>query len=332
VRALVTGAGGFLGSHLVEELLARDSQVRALVRPSRQLPAGWEGRGVERAPVDLRRPGDRLETALADADVVFHLAATTAGTWRSMFDTTVAATQGLLDAMRASGWRGRLVHVSSFSVYGLNQVRARSLVDESTPLEPDPGRRDDYAWTKWLQERLVRELRDEGGVEVAIVRPGVIYGPGRAFQHQLGRELGPNVLLLYGGLITMRLTYVENTASLLAECGENPRAAGEVFNAIDPRPLRQLQYARRWRDADRANRRVVPFPLFALRALGTGLARAAEATDGAVSPPSFLDPYKLKPAYGDFRYDTAKATRVLGWRPPVSRERALELTFAEAGP
>lgn len=332
MKALVTGAGGFLGSHLVEELLQRGSQVSALVRPSRELPAAWEQRGVIRVPIDLRAPGSDLSAALAGCDAVFHLAATTAGTWRSMFDTTVAATQQLLDTMRADAWRGRLVHVSSFSVYGLNQVRARSVVDESTPLEPRPWLRDDYAWTKWLQERVVRELREEGGVEVAIVRPGVIYGPGRAFQHQLGRELGESTLLLYGGLATMRLSYVANTASLLAECGENAHACGEVFNAIDPCPPRQLQYARCWRDADRANRRIVPFPLFALRALGAGLAWAAQRSDGAVSPPSFLDPYKLKPAYGDFRYDTSKATAVLGWQPPVSRERALELTFAEAGP
>jgi 2-alkyl-3-oxoalkanoate reductase len=327
VRALVTGAGGFLGSHLVEELLRRGDEVRALVRPSRQLPKPWTERGVARVPIDLRRADEGLEAALGDADVVYHLAATTAGTWRSMFDTTVTGTQRLLDSMRASGWRGRLVHVSSFSVYGLNQVPARSLVDESTPLEPEPWRRDDYGWTKWLQERLVREARDEGAIEAAIVRPGVIYGRERAFQHQLGRELGPNTLLLYGGLITMRLNYVANTASLLAECGRNPEAAGEVFNAVDPRPLRQYQYARRWRQADRQRRRIVPFPLFALKALGAALERGAAATDGSVAPPSFLDPYRLKPAYGDFRYDTAKAARVLGWQPPVSREQALDLTF-----
>jgi nucleoside-diphosphate-sugar epimerase len=331
MRGLVTGAAGFLGSHLVEELLRRGWQVDALVRPSRELPSAWERRGVAAVPIDLRRPGDALAPALAECDAVFHLAATPGGTWRSMFDTTVAATHGLLETMRATAWQGRLVHVSSFSVYGLNQVRAHSTVDESTPLEPNPWLRDDYAWTKWLQERLVRELREEGEVEVAIVRPGVIYGPGRAFQHQLGRELGESTLLLYGGLVTMRLSYVENTSSLLAECGENPRARGEVFNAIDPRPLRQFQYARRWRDADPARRRIVPFPLFALRAFGTGLAWAAQRSDGAVSPPSFLDPYRLKPAYGDFRYDTSRATEVLGWRPPVSRKRALQLTFAAGG-
>jgi nucleoside-diphosphate-sugar epimerase len=332
VRALVTGAGGFLGSHLVEELLRRGDEVHALVRPSRELPAAWQRRGVERVAIDLRAPDSDLPAALADCDVVFHLAATTAGTWRSMFDTTVAATQRLLETMRADAWRGRLVHVSSFSVYGLNQVRAHAVVDESTPLEPKPWLRDDYAWTKWLQERVVRELRDEGGVEVAIVRPGVIYGPGRAFQHQLGRELGESTLLLYGGLVTMRLSYVENTASLLAECGENPRAAGEAFNAIDPRPLRQFEYARHWRDADPDRRRIVPFPLFALRALGAGLAWTGRRSEGAVSPPSFLDPYRLKPAYGNFRYDTSKATEVLGWQPPVPRERALQLTFADEGP
>jgi nucleoside-diphosphate-sugar epimerase len=331
MRALVTGAGGFLGSNLVEELLDRGWSVQALVRPSRELRAEWRERGVERLAVDLRRPEDRLPGALAGVDAVFHLAATTGGTWRSMFDTTVAATEGLLSAMRESGWGGRLVHVSSFSVYGLNQVRAHSTVDEGTPLEPRPWLRDDYAWTKWLQERLVRR-RLEAGADVAIVRPGVIFGPGRSFQHQLGRLLGENVLLLYGGLATMRLNFVRNTASLLAECGENPRAAGEVFNAVDPRPLRQFQYARRWREADPENRRVVPFPLVALRLLGAGLARAERASDGAVSPPSFLDPYRLKPAYGDFRYSTSRATELLGWHPPVSRERALELTFAEAGP
>lgn len=331
MKALVTGAGGFLGGYVVDELLRRGHEVHALMRPSRELPSEWEGRGVKRVALDLRDRGDGLSHALADCDAVFHLAATTSGTWRSMFDTTVTATERLVDTMRADGWRGRLVHVSSFSVYGLNQVRAHSKIDESTPLEPNPRLRDDYAWTKWLQERVVRELQAESDVEVAIVRPGIIYGPGRAFQHQLGRELSPNALLMYGGLVTMRLNFVENTASLLAECGESPRAAGEIFNAVDPRPQRQYEYARRWRDADPDNRKVIPFPLFALRLFGAGLTRAEKA-GVAVSPPSFLDPYKLKPAYADFRYDTSKATRVLGWQPPVSREQALDKTFAEVGP
>jgi nucleoside-diphosphate-sugar epimerase len=318
VRALVTGAGGFLGRYVVDDLLGRGHAVSALVRPGSPVPAAWEGRDVQVVRADLRRPGAELGDAVRSADAVVHLAATTAGTWRSMFDTTVTATKNLLDLIgERPGGGGRLVHASSFSVYGLNQVPRGAVVDEDTPLEPHPERRDDYAWTKWLQERLVRDFRDAGTAEVAIVRPGVIYGRERRFQHQLGREVGSG-LLLYGGLVRMRLTYVENTASLLAECVENPLAAGETFNAVDPRPLRQWEYAREWRRLGDGSLRIVPLPLWPLRLLGSAIS----------SPPSFIDPYRLRTAYGNFRYDTDRATRVLGWQPPVSREDALRRSFA----
>jgi nucleoside-diphosphate-sugar epimerase len=318
---LVTGARGFLGGYVVDELLRRCHSVSALVRPGSPVPDAWEGRDVQVVRADLRRPDGKLSEAVRSADAVVHLAATTAGTWRSMFDTTVAATRNLLDLLRERpGSAARLVHVSSFSVYGLNQVPRGAVLDEDTPLEPHPERRDYYAWTKWLQERLVVEFRDEGTAEVVVVRPGVIYGRERRFQHQLGRELGAGVLL-YGGLVRMRLNYVENTASLLAECVENPRAAGETFNAVDPQPLRQWEYARAWRRLDGGGLRIIPLPLWPLRVAGSAIP----------SPPSFLDPYRLRTAYGNFRYDTDRATRVLGWHPPVARDEALRRTFAPDG-
>ena len=112
MRTLVTGATGFVGRYLVRELLERGHQVTALVRPSRSLPPGWAARGVVRLGVDLRHPSEALGKSIAGADAVFHLAATTAGSWRAMFDATVLSTENLIEAMRAAGWRGRLVHVS----------------------------------------------------------------------------------------------------------------------------------------------------------------------------------------------------------------------------
>jgi len=139
VRTLVTGATGFVGRYLVRDLVARGHEVVAVVRPSRSLPAEFAELGVEVLRADLRRPSDELAAALRDVDAIVNLAAGTQGSWRAAFDLNVLTAEHLAAAIRAAGWRGRLVHVSSFSVYALNQLPAGALVDERTPLEPEPG-------------------------------------------------------------------------------------------------------------------------------------------------------------------------------------------------
>jgi 2-alkyl-3-oxoalkanoate reductase len=325
VKALVTGAPGFLGSHLSAELRRRGDEIVALVRPSSSSTAELEGQGVSVVRADLRRPPADLAERLGEVDVIYHCAAGVQGSWRATFDNNVTATENLLEAIRKDAWKGRLVHVSSFSVYGFNQLPKGAQVDESTPLEPQPGRRDDYAWSKLLQERAVTRLRDEG-FDVVIVRPGAIYGRERRFQYRLGRPLGEGTVILIGGLVPMPLNYVENTASLLAECGRHPAAAGQTFNAVDPEPPTQLRYLREWHS--RAGPlKVIPFPLTIFMAIGSAL-RAAEArTAGGVEPPVFLDPYVMGPSFRRFRYDTSRAESLLGWRPPVSRAAAFDRTF-----
>jgi len=330
VRTLVTGATGFVGRYLVRDLVARGHEVVAVVRPSRSLPAEFAELGVEVLRADLRRPSDELAAALRDVDAIVNLAAGTQGSWRAAFDLNVLTAEHLAAAIRAAGWRGRLVHVSSFSVYALNQLPAGALVDERTPLEPEPGRRDDYAWAKRVQERVIDELRaDPHGPEVVVVRPGAIYGPGRQFQYRLGRRVG-SVVLLLGGRVPMPLNYVENTVSLLATCVEHPRAAGEVFNAVDPDPPRQREYLRAWRRAQPERIRVLPVPLTAMRAVSALLLAAGRRTGGRIRPPGFFDPYMTTPTLRRFRYATGRPTEVLGWTPPVGREEAFARTFRAA--
>jgi nucleoside-diphosphate-sugar epimerase len=325
MRVLVTGATGFVGRALVPVLLERGDDVVAVVRPSRPEPAGMKDR-VRIFRADLRAPSG-LAGALEGVDAIVHLAAGTAGNWRATFDINVTATEHLLAAVREAGWQGRFVHASSFSVYGLNQLPAGSEVTDTTPLEPEPGRRDEYAWCKLLQERLVSRLAGTPGIELAIVRPGAIHGPGRAFQYRLGRMLG-STLILFGGRNLMPLNYVENTASLLAECVAHPAAAGEVFNAVDRDPVTQLAYVRRWRACGTGPEHVVPVPLSLLRGAGAALVAARERTDGRISPPLALDPYVATPTLGRFRYPPSRAEDVLGWRQPVDRDEALRRTFA----
>lgn len=328
----MTGAGGFLGRHLVEELIRRGDEVTALLRPSSASAADLEGRGVAILASDLRRPGPRLAAQLTPFEAIYHLAAGVGPGWRATFETNVAATENLLEALTSAGWRGRFVHVSSFAVYGTNQLRAGSVIDESSPLEPDPGRRDDYAWSKLLQERLVRErLTGREGVELTVVRPGAIYGRERPFQYRLGRPLGEHAVLLLGGGVPMPLNYVENTASLLAECGRNAAAAGETFNAVDPGTVRQRDYLRVWRQAD-PSLRVIWFPLALYRLLGRALQLGQRFGLGRVAPPLFLDPYVMGPSLRRFRYDSSRATALLEWVPPVSSEEALRRTFPPSSP
>ena len=130
-----------------------------MVRPSREPPAELEGATLLRG--DLRTPEAVKPADLEGVDVVYHLAASLMPPWRSMFEANVVGTELLLDSLAKASWRGRFVHVSTFAVYAFNQLPPGSVVDEQTPLEPDSGRRDDYAWTKLMQEELVTRFAAE---------------------------------------------------------------------------------------------------------------------------------------------------------------------------
>ena len=137
---MVTGAGGFIGRYLVAELVRRGHEVSAVIRPGLGPPTAFEDAAVETVRADLRRPTRELTHCLAHAGALIHLANTGTGSARARFEGSVLATERMLERAREISWPGRLVHVSSFAVYGFNQVPRGGTIDEATPLEPDsPG-------------------------------------------------------------------------------------------------------------------------------------------------------------------------------------------------
>jgi len=146
MKALVTGANGFLGQRVVAALIEQGHSVRALVRPAAAVEAiGWPA-SVEIVRGDLRSARE-LKPAFDGIDVLVHLAAAVTGGEDAMFASTVSGTERLLTAMVGTGCR-RIVLASSFSVYDWSEIHGT--LDENSPIETGAAlyQRDGYSIAK----------------------------------------------------------------------------------------------------------------------------------------------------------------------------------------
>ena len=169
MNVLVTGATGFTGGHLARALAARGDRVRALVR--RAAP-DLAAAGVELVTGDLERP-ETLPAALAGVDVVYHVAALyrQAGLPEATYRRVNAESAGWIVRAAAKAGVRRVVHCSTVGVHGDIE---HPPADETAPLRPG----DVYQITKLEGERLAQLAAAESGVELVVVRPSGIYGPG----------------------------------------------------------------------------------------------------------------------------------------------------------
>lgn len=239
-RVLVTGAAGFIGAHVVANLLDRGFRnVACFVRPSSDLSKLDSIVRRHSYPVNIDIIKGNLlsradcNTACQNASVVFHLAAGTGEkSFPDAFMNSVVTTRNLLDAIVQCSCLRRFVLVSSFSVY-TNRQKGRCL-DESCPVEEHAELRGDaYCFAKVQQEKIVAEYTEKYGISHVILRPGSVYGPGkRGIVGRVG--LGTFGLFLHlGGRNTIPFTYVDNCADAIALAGLISGIDGEVFNVVD---------------------------------------------------------------------------------------------------
>lgn len=325
MKALVTGANGFLGRHVVAALIARGVEVRALVRPAARVDnLGWPA-AVEIVRADLRVAQD-LQTAFEGVDVLVHLAAVVSGGEDAQFAGTVGGTERLLAEMAKSACR-RLILCSSFSVY--NYSATRGSLDETSPLHrvPEVYARDGYTIAKWWQERLTRRVAQEHGWNLTVLRPGFIWGRDHGNLSAMGERIGRHYLVI-GPRTRIPMTHVENCADVFALAATDPRAGGETFNVVDGPGETVWRYLGDYMagTGERGLRMPVPY------ALAIAAVRTAHATifRTATKVPSILVPQRFESRLKPLAFDYRKLREVLGWKPPLSYRQCLERTYAQA--
>lgn len=315
MKVFVTGAGGFLGRAVVSAAVREGHEVMAMMRP-RSAAGAPERPGVRIVAGDLRQPGAWRE-ALTEADAVIHCAAAASGDLAAQLAGTVLATENLLAALTPR--TRRFVHVSSLSVYDFDAPRWRGALDEHTPLESQPRRRDAYTQTKLFQERMVRDHAGRLGLDLVVARPGAIYGPGREWD--AGRALRAGGLdLIFAPLTRMRLIHIDNCADALVRALDAAND-GEplVLNLIDPEQPTHWAYHRMARAAGVATGRGVAVPYAAVKALGWSAKLASRLFfRGRARLPELLDPPRQRVRWRPLSYPSTAARVALGWTPRTS--------------
>jgi nucleoside-diphosphate-sugar epimerase len=308
VRILLTGTTGFVGTALLGRLLGdgRWAVRAALRRETDPLPAA-----AERVQVTDLAPDTPWATALDGVDTVVHLAARVhvmhdqAGDPLADFRrVNVAGTQQLARQAAAAGVR-RFVYLSSIKVNGEETLPGR-------PFEPDDPAHpmDPYGISKHEAELGLRELESDTGMQVVVVRPPLVYGPGvKANFRALMQAVARGVPLPLGAIDNRRsLVALDNLVDFIVACVEHPAAAGQTFLVSDGVDLSTPNLVRHIAHAMHRPARLVPVPMGLLGALAALTGKRAA----------------MHRLCSSLEVDISKSRRLLGWAPPLSLDEAFD--------
>ena len=308
MRLLVTGAGGFVGRPLCRELAHRGYRVRAAMRTRGQLSA--DGETVTVGDVDA---ATKWADALKGVDTVMHLAARvhvmkdkSADPLTEYLKVNLYGTSNLAQQAARAGVK-RLVYVSTVKVNGEQTSEERPYIESDVPDPQDP-----YAVSKLQAEEVLHSISVETGLEVVIVRPPLVYGPGvKGNLFSLLAAIDKGVPLPLAGANGLRsMVYVGNLVDALVACAINPAAAGQTYLVSDGKDVSTAMLVEKLSHALGRNSRSFYLPPGLLRAAAIVLRRTEQ----------------VDRLFGSLRVNNQKLRTELGWAPPYTMEQGLKAT------
>ncbi|MDD1618678.1 MAG: SDR family oxidoreductase [Methylococcaceae bacterium] len=309
-KVLITGVNGFVGKTLSDELVIKGFNVNGTVRSV--MSVDFPGAITKFVIKDINLKTD-WQNALEGVDMVIHLAARV----HVMKDTAIDAlsefrrvnVEGTLNLARQAVEAGvqRFIFISSIKVNGEGSILGQPYTPEDQPAPVDP-----YGISKREAEDGLRQLASETGMEVVIIRPPLVYGPGvKANFQSMMRWLDKGIPLPLGAIHNQRSPVsLDNLIDLIATCIHHPAAANQTFLAGDGEDISTTELLQRMAAALGKKAWLIPVPSFILE-WGARLVGKQAITQ------------KL---CGSLQVDISKARDLLDWKPPVSVDEALRKT------
>lgn len=318
MKALVTGATGFIGSHLVEALVQRGVQVRCLVRNKRQL--GW----VQDSPVEFLvgncQEKNSLKQSVKNVDQVFHLAgATTTIKAKDYFDVNALGTQNLVQACIENNIRlKKFIYLSSQAAAG--PCLSGGKKKESDPCEPVSP----YGKSKLLGEQLALSHSHE--IPLLILRPCAVYGPRDKGFYMLCKCLSKGIQpCFFGRDQHISMCYVQDLVRAILLAAETQTENGEIFFLSDGQDYRMEEIGDIFAQAMKISALRLRLP----KQMLFGMAFLAECFSRVSGKPSIMSRGKVaEMIQKNWLCDIAKARALLGFEPRVSLARGAELAVA----
>lgn len=329
---LVTGANGFVGSRVVHTLLSYGfKRVRCFARPtsnSSYLEALTKKFGRENVEIVKGNllSHDACMIAAEGVSLIYHLAAGNDKTFPGCFLNSVVTTRNLLDAVMKEKTIKRFVNISSIAVYSNEKIPRGGLMDEACEIDDRLVERyEPYTYGKAKQDELVLEYAKKQNLPYVIVRPSVVFGPGKAkITDRIGSDTF-GVFLHLGLNNRIPLTYVDNCAEAIVLAGLRKGIEGQVFNVFDDDLPKSREFLRLYKRKVK-NLLSVPIPYSVWFFFNYLWEKYSKWSEGQL-PPVF-NRRSCAVYWKGNRYSNRKAKELLGWQPRVEMSEGLQRFFA----